>query len=286
MNFTDENKLIIDKWHDILNELKKFQKLNTNLLNNIKKLESAYNLNDIYNLSRFLNSISEVESPQNINSKLDLIKKETLNFVTVQKDKIKKDFLIQLEKQSQEKNKRFSRLTTYEFAINPFTLLISWDEFYIDFSYSRQLLERISLNIEEIWKVYDRYFDKFHKSCVNEKEVFEKIFSSYRAVIGIEQKRAGDRIMLVDIIPILSVIGKTRKENISIYSRAQLCWDINYLRAKGALEQKGFRLQIGPATGGSAQNKQNVIWIENNSGQGGWYLTLWFSRVEDETKQK
>ena len=66
------------------------------------------------------------------------------------------------------------------------------------------------------------------------------------------------------------------------YSRARLCWDLWRLRRDRCLAVDGWRLTLGPATGGSTRDKKRVFWLEDDQGRGQYYLTLRFVREDPD----
>jgi len=62
------------------------------------------------------------------------------------------------------------------------------------------------------------------------------------------------------------------------YGRARLAWDLWRLRRDRMLTVDGWRLTLGPATGSSTKDKKRVFWLEDDRGQGQYYLTLRFVR--------
>lgn len=71
-----------------------------------------------------------------------------------------------------------------------------------------------------------------------------------------------------------------RARNFEDYPRARFLYDLWRLRRDRALSSGGWRLSLGPATGGSVRDKRRVMWVEDDRGQGQWHLTLRF--VKDE----
>ncbi len=62
------------------------------------------------------------------------------------------------------------------------------------------------------------------------------------------------------------------------YGRASLAYDLWRLRRDRQLTVDGWRLTLGPATGGSTKDKRQVFWLEDDQGRGQYFLTLRFVR--------
>lgn len=79
----------------------------------------------------------------------------------------------------------------------------------------------------------------------------------------------GARVRLVDAAAELArALGRP-------YPRSQLSWDIARLLGERRLHHSdGRRLDLGVATGGAALRRRQVLWIEDESGRGQYYLHL------------
>lgn len=64
------------------------------------------------------------------------------------------------------------------------------------------------------------------------------------------------------------------------YSRARFCYDLWRLRRDRCLTVDGWRLSLGPATGGSARDKRRVFWLEDADGEGQLHLSARFLAPE------
>jgi hypothetical protein len=66
------------------------------------------------------------------------------------------------------------------------------------------------------------------------------------------------------------------------YGKARMLFELCRLRDEGALSQEGWRLVLGPATGGSTRDKNRVFWVDDGSGYGAYHLTLRFVRDKQD----
>lgn len=66
------------------------------------------------------------------------------------------------------------------------------------------------------------------------------------------------------------------------YGRAALAYDLWRLRRDRQLTVDGWRLTLGPATGGSTKDKRQVFWLEDDQGRGQYFLTLRFVRESED----
>lgn len=179
------------------------------------------------------------------------------------------------------KDKPLKRLTTDEFFLEPFTFKLNFEKGEITLYYAREKLETMPLNLDKLKSSYEKYVEQFEEYKKEGVElIFDRILKAYRGLLGIEGRNFGDKVRLVRLLPILKIIVEEREEKVlKDYPRYRLSWDLWYLRSCRSLTKDNLKLQLGPATAGTAQNKKDVLWIEEGEGQGGWYLSLWFSRI-------
>ncbi len=63
------------------------------------------------------------------------------------------------------------------------------------------------------------------------------------------------------------------------YARGAFIFDMWKIRRDRALEQGGWRLEVGTAAGDSMRDRKAVFWLEDDRGVGQWHHTLHFSRA-------
>lgn len=96
-----------------------------------------------------------------------------------------------------------------------------------------------------------------------------------------------DWVEITEVLAELTVLRQPKAwrydptpRNFEPYPRVQFLYDILRLRRDRALNQDGWRLGLGPATGNSAKDKKRVFWIEDERGNGQYYLSLRFVKEE------
>jgi hypothetical protein len=131
---------------------------------------------------------------------------------------------------------------------------------------------------DRLLATWDEKFDAtvFHEAC-------RKAWRGARAAHGIEE----ERVEILKFLPYLALQLQSEKfsvepeaKNFRGYGRARFAYDVNRLREQRALEQNGWRLSLGVATGSTAQQKKRVIYFENGRGEGEYKLTVSFTRAE------
>jgi hypothetical protein len=130
----------------------------------------------------------------------------------------------------------------------------------------------------EILRTWDEGFDaaQFHERC-------RRAWRACRAA----DERAEERVEILRFLPYLAV--QMQSERFAVdpspktfrgYGRARFAYDVAKLRREKRLEQNGWRLNLGVATGGTAQEKKRVVYFEDGNGEGEYKLTVYFTRVE------
>ena len=61
------------------------------------------------------------------------------------------------------------------------------------------------------------------------------------------------------------------------YPRVQLVWDLARMRRARAFTRNGLRLSLAPATGGATRDKDLVLFLEDEEGQGQWHRSFSFA---------
>ncbi|HMS15938.1 MAG TPA: hypothetical protein PKA37_03785, partial [Planctomycetota bacterium] len=129
---------------------------------------------------------------------------------------------------------------------------------------------------EKLLRAWDTDWDPahFHECC-------RKAWRAARAAESTDD----DRVEILRFLPYLAMQFQSDKfavepeaKNFRGYGRARFAYDVNRLREARLLEQGGFRLSLGVATGSTAQQKKRVIYFENGRGDGEYKLTVSFTR--------
>jgi hypothetical protein len=103
-------------------------------------------------------------------------------------------------------------------------------------------------------------------------ELLPLLGESYGALLAKDGRPAGDR---VDLVAVRDEVGRRRRG----HTRAQFAWDIARLRRERRLVLEGRRIDLGVATAGATMRPSRVVWIEDESGSGQYYLH--FRMVEE-----
>jgi len=94
-------------------------------------------------------------------------------------------------------------------------------------------------------------------------------------------------VELTDVLPEVALLRQGRRfrrdpvtRNYEPYPAVRFAWDLWRLKRDRVLRAHGWRLSLGPATGGSTRDRGRVLLLEDARGQGQYHLTLRFVREE------
>ncbi|RJQ53458.1 MAG: hypothetical protein C4530_18015 [Desulfobacteraceae bacterium] len=170
-----------------------------------------------------------------------------------------------------------------EFSLPPFTVSVNLDQNMAQINYARLALEELPAKPDQIPAACLKNLKMLEKGWSSE-QFFDALCGAYRIQIFEEKSRPGERLVLTDLIPYVALSFQSEKfrsdpvaGNYSPYGRARMAYDLSRLRRSGLLQRNGWRVNLGAATGSSTQNKKGVLYVEENPGQGQYYLTIWFS---------
>ncbi|EFK09644.1 conserved hypothetical protein [delta proteobacterium NaphS2] len=172
-----------------------------------------------------------------------------------------------------------------EFAVAPFTVTVDLNRNQASLVYARLPVSDMPARPDKIMGAIKKQLKDFDKGWASE-DFFSALLEAYRTELFRTRKPSGERIEIVDLLPGVAFLfqnSRFRSEPLSgnyrSYGRFNMAWDLAALRRKGLLEQIGYRLNLGAATGSATQNKKNVLYIEEGAGRGQYYLSLWFTPV-------
>ncbi len=116
---------------------------------------------------------------------------------------------------------------------------------------------------------------------------FDACRTAWRAALGAGAGGSGERVEMRDFLPQLALRlqkpafqTEPTARHFTGYPRSRFAWDVLRLRKAGGLSQNGWRMNLGVATGTTAQQKSRSIWLEDEHGDGEFKLTVFFTRAE------
>jgi len=170
-----------------------------------------------------------------------------------------------------------------EFSLPPFTVTVNLDQNIAHLNYARLPLEEMPAKPERIIAGCGKNLTMLEKGWSSER-FFDALHEAYQIRLFKEKTRLGERLPLTALIPYVALSFQGEKflsdpvaGNYRPYGRVQMAYDLSRLRRTGLLQRNGWRVNLGAATGSSTRDKKGVLYIEDNPGQGQYYLTIWFS---------
>lgn len=181
----------------------------------------------------------------------------------------------------------FAPLTTDppEFRLGLFTLGVDGPRRVAVLRYARNDLVRVPLAADAILEALSKQHAQLEGKAFDATAFFEQLLAAYQIRLQRINQPFGTRVDIVDLLAEIAFVRQgaaffedPQKENFVSYSRVQLAYDLARLRRAGRLAHRGVRLGLGSATGGSTKQKSRVLYLEDERGNGQWYLSLRFSR--------
>lgn len=181
----------------------------------------------------------------------------------------------------------FSVLTTDppEFRLGSLTAAVDLSRRQSSIRYARLELDRTGTNPEAIVEACRKSQAALEGRAFDAERYFARLMDAYRVHLARTQQAFGTRLDLADLLAEVAFgmqgekfYEDPQRENFVPYTRVQLAYDLARLRRAGRLSQQGFRLALGSATAGTTKQKSRVLYLEDERGNGQYYLSLWFTR--------
>ena len=165
--------------------------------------------------------------------------------------------------------------------MHPLTLEVHFETGKAMLTYAHEVLQTVAAVPEEILAAHQQLVDTFRASRIDSQQFWQLLKLSYDMVLLKEAQPAGARIDIVELLPALAWIwpnaAVTKKTG--TFPRYLLAYQLQKLRADGLLMSRGWRLDLGTATGGSTRNKANVLFIPMGHTEGQYYLSICMRQV-------
>jgi len=166
-----------------------------------------------------------------------------------------------------------------ELRIAPLGLRVDVERDRVELTFGQQVLETCAAQADAVLAARQRALDWLEEGSMEAVRLHGALLQAWQLLSGT------DWVELSDLLPHLALGLQDERfrrdpvaRNFRPYPRARLAWDLWRLRRERALSVDGWRLSLGPATGGSTRDKRRVYWLEDDQGRGQYYLTLRFTR--------
>ena len=207
-------------------------------------------------------------------------------FIRHRKRKRRQKFLQKLHGRADERGVDFEKrsqtpLTMYA---APLTLEANFETGRVSLSYARCEMAETRLDPEAVFEAYDRAVAELEGRTVDSELFFERLRDAYDLVLRNRGEAKGERVDLVDLLAPLALMSSSAddwRDNsfdaISPYPRYLLSRQLAKLRGDGLLTDGDLRIDLGTATGGSTENKEDVVFIPSGKDDGQYYLSIRFT---------
>ncbi len=166
-------------------------------------------------------------------------------------------------------------------ALSPLTVELDMDAGKATLHYARYAVMEVGLDPDKIVDARARTMERIRQEAQPSELFFATLRLAYRMVLVRAGLRQGERVDIVDLLPPLTMLQGDPKRmrrsgmrTLPDYPRYLLAYQLQRLRREGMLELAGARVELGTATGGSARNKNNVLFVPNSATEGQYYLSI------------
>ena len=185
----------------------------------------------------------------------------------------------------QERGRPFKRIgdTPPELLLGLFTVTLDLARLEAVITFARQELARVPAEAGKILDALESEEKKLQKRQPAPERFIEQLFWAYQAVCSRDEKPIGERVDIADAFPFVALFQQTQaflnnpvRERFTSFSRAHFLLALSLLRTTRTFEHRGYRLDLGTATGNSTRNKNRVFFLPDAAGSGQLYLSLRF----------
>lgn len=202
--------------------------------------------------------------------------------------KARMSFLTKLEILAGQKELTVERVSEAPLVlfIKPLTFEVDFDGGGVKVLYGHEFIEDLPIDAAILLNARERILAESRKKLLPAEKFFPLLHQAYKMVLASENLEYGERVDVVDIVVPLALLlagsKDLRKKGIAAldaYPRYLLAMQLAKQRRDGVLEDGGFRLDLGAATGGSTRNKDDVLFIPVGASSGQYYRSLRFERL-------
>jgi hypothetical protein len=174
-----------------------------------------------------------------------------------------------------------------ELRLAPLGVTIDIEKARATVHFGKQELQDAALDAEDILAARDKALTALERDGWTPEGFHRVLRDAWRAAAA-RAGRGDGWVELADVLPLVAFAVQPDRfrldpqaRNYDDYGKARLLYELSKLREAGGLSQDGWRLVLGPATGGSTRDKRRVFWVEDGAGRGAYQLTLRFVRDEE-----
>ena len=199
-------------------------------------------------------------------------------------------FLRALHKEADRRDIDFEKISEGPLTLHiaPFDLEAHFETSTGLLSYARTPVAEVDLEVDAILDAHQREMTAMKERNRPSAAFFERLLSAYRLALQAHDASMGTRVDLVDLLAPLALLetdpSSWRSSELDAlggqYPRHLLSYQLGRLRRDGMLEHAGHRIDLGTATGGSTDDKQNVLFLPTGPDAGQYYLSIRFTPLD------
>ncbi len=161
-----------------------------------------------------------------------------------------------------------------ELNISPLTLCVDTTRGTASLCYAREIIKSTSLDVNAILAERTQIAEFIKKTRLPSPLFFTTLLKAYRMTLIMQEKQSEERLDIVELLPALTLLIPQPKN--TPYPKYLLAYQLQRLRRDKCLSLNNQRVLLGTATGGSARQKKNVLFIPHGSQEGQYYLSICF----------
>ena len=184
-----------------------------------------------------------------------------------------------------------SREEPFELRIAPLSVVLDFEKGLAHLQFARLVLATCPADAKSILESRAKVVGQFEKDF-EPAAFFDRAYAAWRAARAARGARASgesdvERVEINDYLPYLALEMQAKRfrsdpkrENYRAYGRAEFAYHVHLLRERRMLTKDDLRINLGVATGTTAQQKKRVIYFEDGNGNGEFKLTVFFTRID------
>ena len=149
--------------------------------------------------------------------------------------------------------------------------------------YAREQVEDCDADAASVLKARVHAMEVIKSAALPSGDFFGHLLRAYRMTLAARDLPQGERVDLVDLLRPLSLLRdapdtwrKRPLAKVQEMPKYLLAYQLQRLRRDGLLTHDGVRLELGVATGGTARDKRNVVFVPTGPGDGQYQLSIRF----------
>jgi hypothetical protein len=199
-------------------------------------------------------------------------------------------FMKTLHREAKRREIEFEKISEGPLTLHiaPFDLEADFETSTGRLSYARTDVATVDLDVDAILEAHQREMTAMKQRSRPSPRFFERLLSAYQLAVQAQGESIGSRVDLVDLLAPLALLDSDptgwRNEALEAieghYPRHLLSYQLGRLRRDGMLEHAGHRIDLGTATGGSTEDKRDVLFLPTGPDAGQYYLSIRFTPLD------